>query len=271
MCARMTAAALAPAAPFLSVRAVSHAFLVDSEPRPALLHTDLGVQPGELLSLLGPSGCGKSTLLRIAGGLLTPSQGSVLIDGKPPGVATRAGRIGFVFQDPALLPWRTVAGNVRLPLEVNRQGRHRAGQADVAGLLSLVGLERYADYYPHQLSGGMKQRVALARSLALDPALLLLDEPFGALDEITRTELRYELLRLRGRLRATVLLVTHSIAEAVLLSDRVAVMTGRPGQVTKLVEIDLPRPRTPDTEESPAFLAYTRLLRAALRGDGLDG
>jgi len=254
----------APAAAFLSLRSVSHAYMVDGESRPALGPTNLDLAPGTLTSLLGPSGCGKSTLLRIAGGLLAPATGEVLVGGRPPGEWQRAGRIGFVFQDPSLLPWRTVAANVRLPLEVRRAARPRA---DIDGLLALVGLVEFREYYPHQLSGGMRQRTALARALALDPALLLMDEPFGALDDITRTELRYELLRLRGRLHATVLFVTHSIAEAVVLSDEVLVMTGRPGRISARVAIDLPRPRTPDLEESPEFLAYTRRLRAALRGE----
>jgi NitT/TauT family transport system ATP-binding protein len=246
------------------MRSVSHAYIVDGRPRPALAPIDLSVAPGTLTSLLGPSGCGKSTLLRIAGGLLAPTSGEVSVAGGSPAEAQRAGSIGFVFQDPSLLPWRTVAANVRLPLEVRRSSRTAA---DIDGLLALVGLEQFRDYYPHQLSGGMKQRVALARGLALDPTLLLMDEPFGALDDITRTDLRYELLRLRRRLRATVLFVTHSIAEAVVLSDEVVVMTGRPGRISTRITIDLPHPRTPKVEESPEFTAYTRRLRAALRED----
>jgi NitT/TauT family transport system ATP-binding protein len=153
---------------------------------------------------------------------------------------------------------------VRLPLEARRRGK---AAADVGALLELVGLADFGDYYPHQLSGGMKQRVALARALALQPDLLLMDEPFGALDDLTRSELRYELLRIRARRRATVLFVTHSITEAVVLSDRVAVMTGRPGRITQYIDIDLPQPRTPAVEETPAFVAYARRLRAALRGE----
>ena len=255
----------APADTFLSLRAVAHTFRVRGVAVPALAPLTLDVEPGSLVSVIGPSGCGKSTLLRIAGGLLTPSAGEVRIAGESPREAQRRKQIGFVFQDPALLPWRTVAGNVSLALEVNR--RPEARPVDVAELLALVGLAPFRGYYPHQLSGGMKQRVALARALALDPPLLLMDEPFGALDEITRTDLRYELLRIRARLRATVLFVTHSITEAVLLSDRVAVMTGRPGRITTTLPIDLPWPRTAAAEESAAFLDYTRRLRAALRGE----
>jgi NitT/TauT family transport system ATP-binding protein len=254
----------APAAAFVSFDRVAHDYEVRGARVPALAPVDLHVRRGELVSIIGPSGCGKSTLLRIAGGLLIPTQGSVRVGGAAPLNAQKAKQIGFVFQDASLLPWRTVAGNVRLALEVNR--RAGAGNTDIDALLALVGLADVAGYYPHQLSGGMRQRVALARALALDPPLLLMDEPFGALDDITRTELRYELLRLRGRLRATILFVTHSIAEAVLLSDRVAVMTGRPGRIPTTIAIDLSRPRTPEVEETSEFLAYARSLRAALRG-----
>ena len=254
----------APADAFLSLHSVAHAFAVDGRRVPALGRTDLSLPAGMLLSVIGPSGCGKSTLLRIAGGLLAPTSGAVRIAGGSPGEAQRQKQIGFVFQDPALLPWRTVAENVRLPLEVNRR---RRPAVDIDTLLALVGLGHVRAYYPHQLSGGMRQRAALARALALDPSLLLMDEPFGALDDITRTELRYELLRIRARSRATVLFVTHSIVEAVVLSDRVAVMTGRPGRITALIDIELPHPRTPAGEETSEFLAYARRLRAALRGE----
>jgi NitT/TauT family transport system ATP-binding protein len=174
----------------------------------------------------------------------------------------RAGQIGFVFQDPSLLPWRTVAANVRLVHEIRR----RRPPADIDRMLRLVGLAEYRDYYPHQLSGGMKQRVALARSLVLEPSLLLMDEPFGALDEITRAQMRDELLALRERFDATVLFVTHSIAEAILLSDRVVVMSGSPGRFVLSLPIDLPEERSADLEEQPVFQQLARQLRSALRG-----
>ncbi len=245
------------------VRDIDHVF---SLPHDASLHAltgvSLDVRSGEFVSLLGPSGCGKSTLLRLIGGLLAPQHGQVLVDGSPPREAQRAKSLGFVFQDPALLPWRTVAANVRLPLQVNRRA---GGRLDVDALLRLVGLDGFTNYYPHQLSGGMQQRVALARALAADPPLLLMDEPFGALDDITRTEMRYELLRITARSGKTVIFVTHSIAEAVLLSDRVAVMTDRPGRIRATVAIDLPRPRDGEDDSSPEFVAYVRRLRALLR------
>jgi NitT/TauT family transport system ATP-binding protein len=237
----------------------------------ALKDVDFSVKAGEFVSVIGPSGCGKSTLLRLIGGLLEPTGGSVHIDGQPPREAQRSKQMGFVFQDPSLLPWRTVLGNVRLPLEVNGGIlRHVSGQAKGNAfapeeLVDLVGLEEFADYYPHQLSGGMQQRVALARSLVFGPSLLLMDEPLGSLDEITRGEMRYELLRVWERSRQTVLLVTHSIPEAVLLSDRIIVLSHSPGRVRAVLEIDLPRPRAETLEDAPRFRAYVGELRALLR------
>lgn len=247
------------------VRDVSHAYAVAGGALPALTGVSLDVRRGEFVSLLGPSGCGKSTLLKLIGGLITPQAGAVLVDGEPPRAARRAKAIGVVFQDPSLLPWRTVVENIRLPLEVNRRGR-RSGSRPHDELLALVGLEGFGGYRPHQLSGGMQQRVALARALAAGPALLLMDEPFGALDEITRAELRYELLRLTAAARQTVVFVTHSIAEAVLLSDRVAVMSDRPGRIRATLAIDLPRPRSDIDETGDTFMAYVRRLRALLPG-----
>jgi NitT/TauT family transport system ATP-binding protein len=238
----------------------------------ALSGVDLTVQRGEFVSIIGPSGCGKSTLLRLIGGLQFPSQGEVLVDGRSPREAQRRKQIGFVFQDPSLLPWRNVIDNVRLPVEVNKQqatSDRQQGRIQPGLLLETVGLEAFRDYYPHQLSGGMQQRVALARSLVTSPTLLLMDEPFGALDEITRSAMRYELLRIwrdeaasRG---CTVVFVTHSIAEAVVLSDRVIVLTPRPGRIAGILSIHLPRPRDEEVELSPAFLDYTRSLRDLLR------
>jgi NitT/TauT family transport system ATP-binding protein len=243
----------------------------------ALESIDLTIGQGEFVSIIGPSGCGKSTLLRIIGGLQTPTGGGVLIDGRPPHELQRDKQLGFVFQDPSLLPWRTVTGNVRLPLEVNKgQGSGDKGHAE--SLVDAVGLGEFGRYYPHQLSGGMQQRVALARSLVTSPSVLLMDEPFGALDEITRTAMRYELMRVWGEgtgnraigqsgseAGCTVVFVTHGIAEAVLLSDRVVVFTPQPGRIAATLEIDLPRPRTEEIEANPAFVEYTQQLRGLLR------
>lgn len=252
----------------VSLRNLSHVFTDGREPLPALEDVSLAAPHGSFTSVIGPSGCGKSTLLRIVGGLTAPTTGEVLIDGEAPRTAQRRHEIGFVFQDPALLPWRDVRANVRLPLEIDgRRGRN----ADADDLLDLVGLREFRDYYPHQLSGGMQQRVALARALAVQPGLLLMDEPFGALDEITRASMRYELLRIWGSQagaagRRTVLFVTHSIAEAIVLSDRVVVLTGRPGRVADTVDIELPRPRSREIERSAPFLDYADHLRGLLNG-----
>ena len=257
----------------VSLRDLSHVFTDGRQPLTALAGVSLGMPPGQFTSVIGPSGCGKSTLLRIAGGLLRPSGGEALIHGRPPQQAQRARDIGFVFQDPALLPWRTVLSNVRLPLEID--SLHRSRQLpDPEGLLETVGLADFRDYYPHQLSGGMQQRVAIARALCFNPSLLLMDEPFGALDEITRSAMRYELLRLweapapgaasAQSGRKTVLFVTHSIAEAITLSDRVIVLSRRPGSLRADIEVELPRPRTQEIERSQPFLDYADHLRDLL-------
>ena len=237
----------------------------------ALADIDLSIRRGEFVSIIGPSGCGKTTLLRAIGGLQEPTSGRVRIDGKAPREAQRDKQIGFVFQDPSLLPWRNVVENVRLPLQVNR--RESASIRDPEGLIDLVGLSEFGCYYPHQLSGGMQQRVALARSFVTSPSVLLMDEPFGALDEITRSAMRFELMRVwrsdAAAANCTVVFVTHSIAEAVLLSDRVVVMSSQPGQIAVVLDIDLPRPRNEEVEETGAFVDYTRELRGLLREHAL--
>ena len=237
----------------------------------ALDNVYLRIGAGQFYSVLGPSGCGKSTMLRIMGGLEEPSTGKVTIgNGEGPHDAQRAKEFGFVFQDPGLLPWKTVAGNIELPLTVNRKANPKL-QHTTAQLLELVGLSAFKDAYPYQLSGGMQQRVAIARALAFDPRILLMDEPFGALDEITRATMRYELLRIWDRSRKTVVFVTHSIAESIILSDAVAVMSARPGRVRGVVEIKLPRPRTEEIERTPEFLEYAEKLKRLLREDGDGG
>ena len=229
----------------------------------ALAPVDLDVAGGEIVTVLGPSGSGKTTLLRIVGGLDEPTTGSVTVDGASPHVARAAKRIGFVPQSPALLPWRTVGANARLLLDVNRRSVRTAGP-DVAELLAEVGLDGFAGAYPHELSGGMQQRVALVRAMALGAPLLLMDEPFAALDEITRADMRHLLARLCEQLATTVLFVTHSIAESVFISDRVVVLSARPGRIVGIEEIDLPRPRHAELEDDPAFFAIETRLRALL-------
>jgi NitT/TauT family transport system ATP-binding protein len=228
----------------------------------ALDDVSLTVELGEFVAIIGPSGCGKTTLLKMLGGLLAPDHGSVLIGGSSTEMARRHKSIGYVFQEPALLPWRTVRENIRLPLEVNIRPNESASGVEKA--MSAVGLEDFAAYYPHQLSGGMKQRVALARAFAFGSTLLLMDEPFGSLDEITREAMRYELLALWESTGKTVVFVTHSVPEAIVLADRVVVMSERPGRVVAEIPIDLPRPRDEELERSPRFLELTSQVRRAL-------
>lgn len=227
---------------------------------------DVSIDAGraEFVSIIGPSGCGKTTLLRVIGGLLEPSAGHASFDGMTPAEMRRRKRVGFVFQDPALLAWRTAQGNARLGLELMGGAPRGDMDAAAARALDAVGLGGFGAYYPRELSGGMRQRVALARALAMEPDALLMDEPFGALDEITRREMRYELVALWERRRATALLVTHSIAEAALLSDRVIVMSGRPGRVVADIPVPLDRPRLEAVERTSAFLDIAYRIRDAL-------
>jgi NitT/TauT family transport system ATP-binding protein len=255
----------------VTLKNLSHVFTDGREPLAALSHVNLEVPPGQFTSIIGPSGCGKSTLLRIVGGLVKPTCGETLIEGGPPQSAQRERDIGFAFQDPSLLPWRTVLGNVRLPQEVDSVHKMRPVPGSEE-LLDMVGLAEFKEYYPHQLSGGMQQRVAIARALALNPSLLLMDEPFGALDEITRSTMRYELLRIWDANPGasgpkTVLFVTHSISEAITLADRIIVLRSRPGSVRADIEVELPRPRTREMERSQPFLDYADWLRGMLEDE----
>jgi NitT/TauT family transport system ATP-binding protein len=229
----------------------------------ALANVDLEVGRGEFLAVLGPSGGGKTTLLKAIGGLLKPTAGTVTIGGRAPEDAQRRKEIGCVFQDSSLLPWRTVLQNIALPLEVNRS-QSRPDKGEPERLLETVGLREFRDFHPHQLSGGMRQRVALARSLVTDPAVLLMDEPLGSLDEITRTTMRYELLRVWEVSRKTVVMVTHSIAEAVMMSDRVVVLSPRPGRIVGQVPVDLPRPRDESLERSRSYLEHIDRVKEVL-------
>jgi NitT/TauT family transport system ATP-binding protein len=231
----------------------------------ALTDINLRIGRGEFVSLIGPSGCGKSTLLRLIGDLTEASSGSVEVNGKPARQARLDRDYGMVFQSPVLFDWRTVEDNVRLPLELF--GHDRASQVDRSReMLELVGLTDFAKRHPYELSGGMQQRVAIARALAFSPSLLLMDEPFGALDEMTRERMNSEVLSIWERTGITVVFVTHSIPEAVFLSSRVAVMSARPGRVTRMVDVDLPRPRGLETRESPRYFNLITEVREALRG-----
>jgi NitT/TauT family transport system ATP-binding protein len=226
------------------------------------------VRDGEFVSIVGPSGCGKSTLLKILAGLLPASDGDALLRGTPINGPRRD--IGVVFQSPVLFPWRSVFGNVLLPADVQRLGREPMRQRAFE-LLDLVGLKGFEHRYPWQLSGGMQQRVALVRALIHDPALLLMDEPFGALDALTRETMNVELQRIWLERRKTVVFITHSTSEAVFLGDRVLVMTPRPGRIQDVLEIGLPRPRSLEVMNTEAFGVYVQRIRRALNaGGGLE-
>jgi len=233
----------------------------------ALSGIDLTLGRGEFVSLIGPSGCGKSTLLRLIGDLTVPTTGTVEVNGKSAHSARLGREYGMVFQAPVLFEWRTVEENVRLPLELlgldrsERESRARA-------MLELVELGDFARHHPYQLSGGMQQRVAIARALALEPSIMLMDEPFGALDEMTRERMNSEVLRIWQQTGTTVVFVTHSIPEAVFLSTRVVVMSARPGRITELIDVPLPQPRNEETREDPLCFQLVTQVREALRAGG---
>jgi NitT/TauT family transport system ATP-binding protein len=236
----------------------------------ALENIDLEIGAREFVSLIGPSGCGKSTLLRVIGDLIEPTGGDAMVNGKPARRARIDRDYGIVFQDPVLYDWRTVGKNIALPLEMAKWSRPRRA-ARVNEMLRLVELSAFEGHYPWQLSGGMQQRVSIARALSFDPALLLMDEPFGALDEMTRERLNLELLRIWEQSGSTIVFVTHSISEAVFLSTRVVVMSARPGRISDVVSIDLPQPRNAATREQPHFFELVTQVREALHlGADLD-
>src|SRR5215813_7421 len=250
------------------IRDVSMVFATGAGPVPALAGVTLEIGRGELVAFIGPSGCGKSTLLRLIADVLQPTGGAIEVRGGPPMRARLARAFGFVFQHPGLLLWRDALANVRLPLEVGAWGRRNVPPHRPEDLLELVGLKGFEQAYPRQLSGGMQQRVSIARALVTGPPILLMDEPFGALDEITRDHMNQELLRIWAATETTIIFVTHSIPKAVYLSSRIFVFTGRPGRVLEEVRIDLPSPREPALKDTPEFVRHTGALRRALARAG---
>jgi NitT/TauT family transport system ATP-binding protein len=252
--------------PVVSIKSVSKIFGKNAQNQTvALQNIDLDIFRGEFVSLIGPSGCGKSTLLRVVGDLVAPSDGKVTVNGKPAHQARLDRDYGIVFQSPILFEWRTVKHNVELPLEVMRINRaERTRRAEQ--MLDLVELGGFGKHYPWQLSGGMQQRVAIARALSFNPSILLMDEPFGALDELTRERMNGELLNIWSRTKTTIVFVTHSIPEAVFLSTRVAVMSARPGRITRMIDVDLSHPRGIETREDKRYFEMITLVREALRG-----
>lgn len=234
----------------------------------ALDHVNLDIKKGEFISLVGPSGCGKTTLLRIVADLLEPTAGSVRISGMTPKEIRLQQKFGIVFQSPVLFEWRSVKKNIELPLEIMHYSKMDSSErADK--MLELVGLQNFSNHYPQQLSGGMQQRVGIARAFAIRPDILLMDEPFSALDEFTKEKLHEDLLRIWSKTNKTVIFVTHNISEAVFLSDRVCVLSPHPGRLSAIVDIDLPRPRTLDLRDTPKFTELISKVRNSFEGGSL--
>ncbi|MGD1100745.1 MAG: ABC transporter ATP-binding protein [Terriglobia bacterium] len=250
---------MSPSAPILEIRELNKVYHSGRDSVPAIGSVSFSVGRGEFVAIIGPSGCGKSTLLKIIGDLLEPSAGFVSVDGLSAHQARLKGRFSFVFQNPVLLPWRRIIDNVRLPLEV--LGRH---SREPEQLLQMVGLAGFEKRYPQELSGGMQHRAALARALTFDPQLLLLDEPFGALDEFTRDALNQQLLQIWQETGVTILFVTHGIGEALFLADRVIVLSGRPATVREAFKVPFPRPRPDALKETEYFQEVVKSLREKL-------
>jgi len=262
--ATRSVAAGGSARPCIVLDRVSLRFQSERREVQALSDISLSIAEGEFVALLGPTGCGKSSLLRLVSDLLAPTAGTIAVRGEPAAAARRLNQFGFVFQEPALLSWRTALGNVQLPLEVVGYPPDKRITRCME-LLNSVGLPKFKDAYPHELSGGMKQRVAMVRALAWNPPILLMDEPFSALDELTRGQLQDDLLQLWNRERKTVLFVTHNISEAIYLADRIVVMSPHPGRIRIILSPDLPRPRTDEIHETQDFLKWIRMAREALQ------
>ncbi|MBW1997456.1 MAG: ABC transporter ATP-binding protein [Deltaproteobacteria bacterium] len=247
----------------IQIRDLNITYMTKKERIDALKGINLDIYEGQFVSLIGPSGCGKTTLLKALGNILEPTSGTITVNGRSAEEARKNKEFGVVFQDSVLLPWRTAFDNAKLLVEVTKQVSEE-DKRRILGVLKLVGLEGFEDAYPRELSGGMKQRVSIARALSLDPSILLMDEPFGALDEQTRDYMNIELLRIWSATGKTIVFVTHSIPEAVFLSDQVVLLSRRPGQIRHIVDIDIPRPRGRDTRKDKRYLDLVDFFRSEL-------
>lgn len=266
MITRLNVAQPMPKAPDISIRGLTVRFKTAESSVLAVDNVDIDIPSGSFLTIVGPSGCGKTTLLKVLSGVLVPTSGVVSFDGLAVDKSKVTGRVGYVFQRPLLLSWKTALENVMLTLEIARKDLTRAERLrDARHWINVVGLTTFEDRYPHELSGGMQQRVSIARALAFRPQVLLMDEPFAALDEITREKLQEELLELWQKLDTTVLFITHSIPEALILSQRIIVMSARPGRVVEQIDVDFPRPRSEATRELPIFNQMAGHIRHLLR------
>ncbi|MBS7544610.1 ABC transporter ATP-binding protein [Ancylobacter oerskovii] len=252
-------------APRITIEDLSLAFRTGTGPFVALDRVSFDIAPGSFVSVVGPSGCGKSTLLKLLSGVYSPTSGRILFDGKPVEKERLQGQVGYVFQRALLLPWRTALQNVMLTMEVARRSMTRAQrEAEALKWLEIAGLKGFEHRFPHELSGGMQQRVSICRALAFRPQILLMDEPFGALDEITRETLQNELLQLWQQTETTVVFITHSIPEAVILSEQIVVMSARPGRVVERINVPFPRPRVDSVREHPDFVEMAGHIRSLL-------
>lgn len=257
--------------PAIDIQDITVRFRTPDGPLTALEHISATIAPRSFLTVVGPSGCGKTTLLKVLSGVLAPSSGEVCFDGRPRKEANMTGHIGYVFQRPMLLPWRSAIDNVMLTMEVTRkQIRPQQREAEARRWLEIVGLKGFEERHPHELSGGMQQRVSLARALVFQPRILLMDEPFAALDEITREAMQDELLRMWARIDTTVVFITHSIPEAVLLSEKILVLSARPGRIIEAIDVPFARPRTKSIRGLPRFAELTEHIRQHLRAGRAD-
>ncbi len=257
--------------PAIDIRGITVRFRTPEGPLVALQDVSANIAPRSFLTVVGPSGCGKTTLLKVLSGVLTPSTGEVFFDGQPLAKASMTGRIGYVFQRPMLLPWRTTLANVMLTMEVARkETSRREREQEARRWLEIVGLKGFEDRYPHELSGGMQQRVSISRALVFQPQILLMDEPFAALDEITREAMQDQLLQLWTAIDTTVIFITHSIPEAVLLSEKILVMSARPGRVVETIDVPFERPRSEAVRGLARFAELTDHIRRHLRAGRAD-